>query len=57
MFEYDRINISEGIDFNETNESRKCIIWKDHYFVKVNFRFQPEVFDDCHDLMQKGCKF
>ena len=26
MLEYDRINISEGIDINKTNASKKCDI-------------------------------
>ena len=26
MFEYGRINISEGIDINKTNKSKKCML-------------------------------
>ena len=52
MLEYDRIGISEGIDDNKTNESRRCIICN-YYFLKVNFKFQPKVCDGCHNLMQK----
>ena len=29
MLEYDRINISEGIDINKTKASKECNIW--HY--------------------------
>ena len=27
------------------------------YFLEINFRFQPEVCDGCHDLMQKTMSF
>ena len=31
-----------------------CHRW---YFLEINFRFQPEVSDDCFDLMQKAMSF
>ena len=42
MLYHDRIDISERIDINKTNESFKCIICNYCYFLKVNFRFQPK---------------
>ena len=30
--EYDRIDVSEGIDVNKTDGSRECIIWHYWYF-------------------------
>ena len=41
MLEYDKIDISEGIDVNRTNESKECMLWyflnktlvMDHIFV------------------------
>ena len=49
--------MSEGTDVLETSESCKCIICYYCYFLKVNFRFQPKVCDNCHDLMQKAMSF
>ena len=57
MLEYDRIDVSEGIYVNETNESRRYIICNYPYFLKVNFRFQPKACDGCHDLMQMATSF
>ena len=48
MLEYDRIDVSEGIDFNKTI---------DLCFLKTNFRFQPKVCNGCHDLTQKAVSF
>ena len=54
MLYIERIDMSEGIVVNKTNESHKCIICNYFYFLKVNFRFYPKVPDGCHDLMQKS---
>ena len=54
MLEYDRIDVPEGIDINKTDETRECIICHYWYFFKINFRFQPKVYDDCHDMTQKA---
>ena len=38
MLEYDKINISEGIDINKCEEtSRKCSLCKFYYFLDKNF--------------------
>ena len=42
---------------NKTDRSRKCVICHYWYFLNINFRFQPEVCNGCHDLMQKGMSF
>ena len=42
MLEYDRIDISEGIDINKCKEtSRECSLCKFYYFLDKNFRFGP----------------
>ena len=48
MLHYDMINKFEGID-----GSYKRIICYYWYFIDINFGFQPEVCDGCHDLTQK----
>ena len=53
MLEYDKIDMSKGIDVKETKSSRECIKYHSWYFLKVNFRFQPKVCDGSHVLMQK----
>ena len=56
MLEYDRIEVSEGIDVNKTDGLRDCIIchW---YCINIYSRFQSEVCDNCHDLMQNAMSF
>ena len=56
MLEYDRINISKGIDMNKTNLSKKCDICHYWYFKDIGFK-QPYLCNGCHDLMQKAMSF
>ena len=57
MLEYDRIDISEGIDINKTNSSKECDICHYWYFLDKNFNYEPYLCDGCHDLMQKAMNF
>ena len=47
MIEYDRIDISEGIDINKSNDNQKNVV----------FSYQPYPCNGCHDLMQKAMNF
>ena len=49
MLEYDGIDASEGIDANKISDLRERIICHYWYFLKINFKFQPELCDSCHD--------
>ena len=57
MLEYDRIDISEGIDINRTNASKECDICHYWYFLDKNFNYQPYLCNGCHDLIQKVMNF
>ena len=57
MLEHDRINLSQGIDVNDTNVSKKCDIWHYWYFLDKRFKFEPYVCNRCHNLMQKAISF
>ena len=53
MFEYDRIDISEGIDVNKNkNISRKCSLRKFYYFLDTNFKYGPYLCDGCYMSMK-----
>ena len=54
MLEYDRIDISEGIDINKTNTSKEWDICHYWYYLDRNFKYEPYLFNACHDLMQKA---
>ena len=51
MLYYDRIDLSEGIDVNETSESKKCNICHYWYFLNKGFKFKSYVCNGCHDLL------
>ena len=57
MLEYDRINISEGIDIKKTNSSKECKICHYWYFEDISFKCEPYLCNDCHGLMQKAVSF
>ena len=57
MLKYDRIDISEGIDVNNTNESTKCMFCHYWYFVNKNCSYGPYTCDDCYDLVQRSTDF
>ena len=57
MLEYDRIDVSEGIETNKTGSSRGCIICHYWYFFKINCKFQPKVCGSFHDMTKKCLNF
>ena len=57
MLEYDRIDISEGIDINRISASKECDICHYWYFLNKNFSYEPYLCNGCHDLMQKVMNF
>ena len=57
MLEYERIDISEGIDVNKTNLSKKCDICHYWYFKDISFKYRSYLCNGCHDLIQKAMSF
>ena len=49
MISYERIDCSESIDFNKSEESVKCMICNCYYF-KDGFKYQPYVCNICHNF-------
>ena len=37
ILEYDRIDISKGVDINKTNKSKEYMLWHYWYFLDNNF--------------------
>ena len=55
MLEYNRIDLSEGIDVNNCEDtSRKCSLCKYYYFLNKNFNYQRYLWDGCHDMSVKA---
>ena len=57
MLEYERIDISEGIDVSKTNLSKKCDICHYWFFKDINFKYEPFLCNGCYDIMQKAMGF
>ena len=55
MFEYDRIDISEGTDIKKYKEiSRECSLCKFYYFLDKNFNHGPYFCNGCYDMSMKA---
>ena len=57
MLEYDRIDISEGIDVNKTYLSKECDLYHHWYFKDIGFKYEKYLCNGCHDSMQKAMCF
>ena len=50
MLQYQKIDISEGIDVNKTRASKECELCHYWFFKDVRFKFE-HVCNGCHDLL------
>ena len=51
MLYYDSIDVSKGIDVNKISVSKECNICHYWYFLDKGFKFQPYVWNFCHDVL------
>ena len=51
MLQYERIDVSEGIDVNKTSSSKECMLCHYWFFKDVRFKFKEHVCNGCHDLL------
>ena len=49
MLYYDRVDISERIDINQTSVSKECDICHYWHFLYYSFKFQSKVSNRCYD--------
>ena len=57
MLEYNRIDISEGIEVNKTILSKKCETCHYWYFKDIGFKYETYICNGCQDLMQEAMNF
>ena len=50
MLQYERIDVSEGIDTSKSNKSKDCIICHYWYFKNIGYKYEQHVCNGCHDL-------
>ena len=54
MLEYERIDISEGIDVDMSDKSKECMLCHYWYFLNKNFSYGPYPCDGCYNILQKS---
>ena len=53
MLEYEKIDISEGIDLNKSKNSKECSLCHYWYFTDKNFNYGPYLSSGCYDMSMK----
>ena len=51
MLQYEKVDISEGIDANKASASKQCELCHYWFFKDVGFKFEKHVCNGCHDLL------
>ena len=51
MLQYEKIDVSEGIDNNKTCLSKECELCHYWFLKDVGFKFEEHVCNGCHDLL------
>ena len=51
MLQYEKIDVSEGIDVNKTSASKECELCHYWFFKDAGFKFEEHVCNGCHDLL------
>ena len=57
MLEYERIDISDGIDVGMTNKSKECMLCHYYHFLEKKFSYGQYLCDSCYNTIQKCNKF
>ena len=52
MLYYHKVDMSEGIDFAKSNNSKQCIFCE-YCFFNHGFKYQDSVCNVCHDLLMQ----
>ena len=50
MLQYEKIDVSEGIDINKSNKSRECMTCHLWYFKHIGYKFELHVCNKCHHI-------
>ena len=50
MLQYERIDVSEGIDINKSDKSKECMIYHYMYFKHIGYKYEQLVRNGCHNL-------
>ena len=50
MLQYEKIDVSEGINVNKTSALKECELCHYQFFKDIGFKFEENVGNRCHDL-------
>ena len=53
MLEYGKIDVSDGIDVDMSDKSKKCMPCYYWYFLDKNVSYEPYLCDGCYNIVQK----
>ena len=53
MLAYERIDISDGIDVNKSDESKECTLCHYWYVLDESFSYGPYLCDGCYSMTEK----
>ena len=57
MIQYEKFDVSEGIDVNKTSASKECEHCPYWFFKDIRFKFEEHVCNKCHDLLTMAHSF
>ena len=53
MLEYGKIDVSDGLDVDMSDKSKKCMLCYYWYFLDKNVSYEPYLCDGCYNIVQK----
>ena len=51
MLQYEKIDVSEGVDVNKTSASKECELCHYWFFKDIGFKLEEHVWNRCHGLL------
>ena len=51
MLQYEKIDVSEGIDVNKTSVSKECELSHYWFFKDIGFKYEEHICNGCHHLL------
>ena len=51
MLQYEKIDVSEGIETSKTSASKECMLFHYWYFKNVGFKFEAHVCNKYHNIL------
>ena len=56
MLQYEKIDVSEGIDYYKSNKLKECIICHYWYFKDIGYKFELHACNRCYDIPMMAYK-